>query len=97
MTHASGSLLVVAFVVGLVLGFSVWHVLVVGSVLGFSVWHVHQQNEIEGGSAAMETAVALQWRGGGSASAAAVAAAWRQRGVSGGSSTAGRAVAGGGG
>jgi hypothetical protein len=42
VTHASGSLLVVAFVVGLVLGFSVWHVLVIGSVLGFSGWHVHQ-------------------------------------------------------
>jgi hypothetical protein len=39
---------VVAFVVGSVLGFSVWHVLVVGSVFGFSVWHVHQHREGDG-------------------------------------------------
>jgi hypothetical protein len=51
-------------------------------------------NEIEGGSAAMETAVALQCRGGGSVSVAAVAAAWQQRNISRGSNMAGRAVAG---
>jgi ABC-type uncharacterized transport system permease subunit len=44
-----------------------------------------------------ETAVALQWRSVGSAPAAAAAAGWRQRSVSGGSSTVGRALAGGGG